>query len=105
MQPFPVMLSPPVWEGPVPLHEQIRGRLMRAVQAVHLPVHCRLPSERLLAEWFGVNRLTVRQAVQALIRQGYSTPGWGRAPFIAQVRVHQPLQWLTSFTEDMAARG
>jgi GntR family transcriptional regulator len=92
-------------DGPVPLHEQIRERLVRAIQAAHIPVHRRLPSERLLAEWFGVNRLTVRQAVQELIRQGYLYARPGKGTFVAQVRVHQPLQWLTSFTEDMAARG
>lgn len=100
-----LLLEPVDREGPIPLHMQIRERLLKAIQASHIPSHRRLPSERLLAEWFGVNRLTVRQAVQELIRQGYLYARPGRGTFVARARMHQPLQWLTSFTEDMAARG
>ncbi|MCS6962632.1 GntR family transcriptional regulator [Thermoflexus sp.] len=100
-----LLLEPVDREGPIPLHMQIRERLLKAIQASHMPSHRRLPSERLLAEWFGVNRLTVRQAVQELIRQGYLYARPGKGTFVARARMHQPLQWLTSFTEDMAARG
>lgn len=92
-------------EGPIPLHEQIRERLLKAIQSGKVAAHRRLPSERVLAQWFAVNRLTVRQALRELIAQGYLYARFGRGTFVAARPVHQPLQWLTSFTEDMAARG
>ncbi|MER3467668.1 MAG: hypothetical protein C4312_03600, partial [Thermoflexus sp.] len=92
-------------EGPLPLHEQIRERLLKAIQSGKVAAHRRLPSERVLAQWFAVNRLTVRQALRELIAQGYLYARFGRGTFVAARPVHQPLQWLTSFTEDMAARG
>jgi DNA-binding GntR family transcriptional regulator len=58
-----------------------------------------LPSERELAERYGVARMTVRTAIGGLV---YRLQGQGT--FVAQPRITQPAA-LTSFSEDMTARG
>ena len=63
-----------------------------------------LPSERLLAERYGVARATVTQAVEGLVSRGLVYRVHGSGTFVAEPKFRQPLT-LTSFTEDMRARG
>lgn len=64
----------------------------------------KLPSERWLAERYGVARMTARRAVDRLVVAGsaYRVPGQGT--FVADARLAQPEE-LTSFSEDMRQRG
>lgn len=62
------------------------------------------PSERELVHRFGVARMTVRQALDALVGEGMLERVPGRGTFVAQRRT-QPIAVLTSFTEDMRRRG
>jgi GntR family transcriptional regulator len=63
-----------------------------------------LPSERELASRYGVARMTVRGAIGRLEVQGLVHRVQGQGTFVSLPRVVQP-STLTSFTEDMAARG
>ncbi len=66
-----------------------------------------LPSERDLAARADVSRVTVRKAMQHLVRDGVLIQRHGSGTFVARqtARVEQSLSLLTSFTEDMARRG
>ena len=61
------------------------------------------PSERDLVERFGVARMTVRQALDALVAEGMLERFPGRGTFVAPPR-RQPSR-IASFTEDMVGRG
>jgi GntR family transcriptional regulator len=63
-----------------------------------------LPSERLLMERYGVARGTAVQAIEALVARGLVYRVQGSGTFVAEPKFRQPLT-LTSFTEDMRARG
>ena len=80
------------------LAEAIRGEIAGA------PVGSPTASERQLAEETGVSRMTARRAIDELVREGLLTREVGRGTFVARPAVSVPLQ-LTSFTEDMRARG
>jgi len=69
-----------------------------------LPAGSPVPPERSLAADFGTSRTTVRQAVQALVIEGRLERVQGKGTFVAHPKVAQPLT-LTSYTEDMRARG
>src|SRR5690606_27176385 len=63
-----------------------------------------IPSERELCAQFGVSRMTVRQAVDALVVEGLLERVQGRGTFVAQPKVDLQLR-LTSFPEEMRRRG
>jgi GntR family transcriptional regulator len=62
-----------------PLHVAIAEQIETAIAAGELDVGTRLPPERHLAELFGVSRMTVRQALGALERDGLVRRAVGRA--------------------------
>jgi GntR family transcriptional regulator len=69
-----------------------------------LPPGSPIPSERDLAEHFGVARMTVRLQLDRLAQRGLVYRHRGRGTFVAERRVAHT-EHLTSFTEDMLARG
>lgn len=69
-----------------------------------LPAGAALPSERELAERYGLARMTVRSEMDRLETEGLVYRLQGRGSFVAEPRVAQA-RTLTSFTEDMVARG
>ncbi len=63
-----------------------------------------LPQERELAERYQVSRSTVRQALKSLADEGRIYSVRGRGTFITSQRISKDTR-LTSFSEDMQARG
>lgn len=90
-----------------PLYLKLRQTLEDAIHSGRLGHGAALPAERDLAEYANVSRVTVRKAVDDLVRDGLLTRRQGSGTFVVKPvsRVQQPLSQLTSFTEDMARRG
>src|SRR3954454_8808346 len=87
---------------PTPKHVAITNALREQVR--ELPVGSRLPSEKELAIRFDVSRMTVRQALDALAVDGRVERVPGSGTFVRRPTVAMGPN-LTSFTEDMRARG
>ncbi|MEX0280267.1 MAG: GntR family transcriptional regulator [Arenibacterium sp.] len=102
-------LRPDSWLVPKggPRYVQLRRRLVEGIEAGILPPNTSLPPERELAEITDLSRVTVRKALQELVRDGVIEQRQGSGSFIREQvgRVEQSLTQLTSFTEDMAHRG
>lgn len=62
-----------------------------------------LPSERVLAERFGVARMTVRQEVDRVVAEGLAARRPGGGTFVTEPRPARMLA--SSFSQDMRARG
>jgi GntR family transcriptional regulator len=89
--------------GPVPKHAQLREILLELVER-ELEADAPLPSERELCLRYGISRMTVRQALDALAAEGrvYRVPGKGT--FVSRPKIQMNLA-LTSFSQDMRDRG
>jgi len=85
-----------------PKGEQLREILEALI--VSLKPGDSLPSERVLAERYAVARMTVRSELDSLVAEGLLYRIQGRGTFVAEPRVAQAVS-LSSFTEDMRARG
>lgn len=84
-------------------HDQLRFALLRLIEED--PRRDRaLPSERDLAAEYGVSRMTARLVIEELADQGFVYRVHGRGTFVDRPLVSKSLA-LTSFTEDMLARG
>jgi GntR family transcriptional regulator len=82
--------------------DQIRQRVVQLIQ--ELGVGAAIPSERRLSTDLGVSRLTLRAALDELVREGYLVRKHGSGTFVGQPKIAQQLT-LTSFSEDMRRRG
>lgn len=54
---------------------------------------------------YEISRMTVRQAINNLVNDGYLVRKRRKRTFVATKKIEQPLKGLTSFSEDMRARG
>ena len=63
-----------------------------------------LPSERQLSVDLGVSRLTVRAALDELVREGFLIRRRGSGTFVREPKIAQELT-MTSFSEEMRRRG
>lgn len=84
-------------------HVRVRDYL-RSLVTHELAVGDAIPSERLLCERFGVSRMTVRQAVDALVIEGLLAREQGRGTFVAPTKLDLEVR-LVSFGEEMRRRG
>ena len=92
-------------EAPTPLYLQLKNALVADIDAGHYKPHDRLMSERELGVKFKVSRMTVRQALTDMIREGILYTQAGKGTYVGESKIKQELQTLTGFTQDMAARG
>ena len=90
-----------------PLYLRLKRWIENAVRRGAIKPGDALPSERDLATRVEMSRVTVRKAVQHLVRDGVLVQRHGSGTYVAPHphRVEQSLSHLTSFTEDMARRG
>jgi GntR family transcriptional regulator len=85
-----------------PKQSEARERVLDLIE--QLEVGDAIPSERQLSAEFGVSRLTVRAALDDLVREGLLVRRRGSGTFVSEPKIAQELT-MTSFTEDMRRRG
>lgn len=88
----------------LPLYQQLQRALREAIaQRVFGPEQA-LPAERQLAAELSLSRITVRKAIDGLVAEGLLVKRPGSGNFI-NARIEKNFARLTSFSEDMLARG
>lgn len=89
----------------LPLYLQLMEDLIKKIDESYYPEGERLPPERELCEIYKLSRITVRQALQELEREGYIYKVRGAGTFVSAKRYNQHLVKLYSFTEEMKKNG
>lgn len=106
---MPAAINPQVFEinGPngVPFYVQIKQNLHDLIESQTLTEGQLLPSEAELGKCYKVSRLTVRQAITELVREGLLRRERGVGTFVAGPKLTQSLARVGSFSERMREAG
>lgn len=91
--------------SPVPLYTQIRELLRERIRRGDYKAHVQMPSENEMVRMFGVSRITVRQALTDLQKEGLIFKIHGKGTFVSKPKATQSLQRLQGFGEAMSSAG
>ncbi len=91
--------------SPVALYYQLKEILGQKILNNEWDLGDRLPTEFELCEQYGVSRITVRQALAELERQGLIVRKQGLGTFVAIPKIEQNLTSFYSFSEEFRKRG
>jgi GntR family transcriptional regulator len=83
----------------------IEERLTEQIESAAIGLGERLPSERELAQSFGVSRMTVRQALASLEARGLLERGVGRGTFVRRAKIEHDLTRVAGFSEVVERQG
>ena len=89
----------------VPLYIQVRDILKEFINMGQLKPGDQLPSENILSTALNISRMTVRQGVQELLREGIVTIRRGEGTFVHSSPHTQMLLKLEGFSTEMAKLG
>lgn len=82
-----------------PIYLQLRELIRSRIEEEEYPPGSAIPSENELAKTYGVNRLTVRSAVDALVNEGILLRIQGKGTFVVGNRLERNLDSLGGFRQ------
>jgi GntR family transcriptional regulator len=91
--------------SPVPLYTQIKGILRDRILDGTYHAHQQMPSESELTSIFGVSRITVRQALGDLQKEGLIFKIHGKGTYVSKPKAFQDIAQLQGFGEAMSRMG
>lgn len=91
--------------SPVPLYSQLKELLRARILDGAYPPLSRMPSESELGKAFGVSRITVRQALGDLQKEGLIFKIHGKGTFVAKPKAFQNIGTLQGLAESMTQMG
>jgi GntR family transcriptional regulator len=92
-------------DAPIPLYHQLRRALLEPLEQGHWKEGDLIPTEREICETYKVSRITVRRAINDLVREGYLLSHQGKGTFVARPKIQRQLTRLRSFSEEMEGLG
>jgi GntR family transcriptional regulator len=88
-----------------PMYIQLREILRSRIDDGEFIPGSAIPSENELAQTYGLHRLTVRNAITALVNEGLLKPIQGKGVFVVGKKIGRDLEKLTGFRQTMRERG
>jgi GntR family transcriptional regulator len=92
-------------DSAIALYQQLAEYLAGEISAGRYKPYDRLPTEPELSERFGVSRITVRQAIEHLLKQGLVERKQGKGTFVAGPVVRHELQELKGIIDELRDQG
>ncbi len=89
----------------IPLYYQIERDLLELIEKGSWKAGELVPTEKELQEAYQVSRTTIRQALNSLTQKGLLIRIPGKGTFVAKNKITHRVGTITSFTEEMLARG
>ncbi len=97
--------SPLIPFAPVPLYNQLKELLRTQILDGSYPPETRMPSESELGDKFQVSRITVRQALGDLQKEGLIFKIHGKGTFVAKPKAFQNVSRLQGLAESLVHLG
>lgn len=97
--------SPLIPFAPVPLYNQLKELLRAQILDGSYPPETRMPSESELGDKFQVSRITVRQALGDLQKEGLIFKIHGKGTFVAKPKAFQNVSRLQGLAESLVHLG
>jgi GntR family transcriptional regulator len=91
--------------SPIPLYYQLAELIKEQIRSGELKPGDQIPAERVLSELHGISRMTTRQAVAYLVREGALVARHGLGTFVAEPKLTHDALHLLGFTEEIIHRG
>lgn len=88
-----------------PLYEQIYDDVLARIVSKEWAAGHRIPTEMELCEIYKVSRITVRKAIDDLVKTGYLVRQRGRGTFVRTEHVENELSKFYSFSETLSKKG
>lgn len=92
-------------DSPVPLYYQVYQILLEDLRSGRYRPGDQIPPEPVLTQRFGVSRITVNQALQRLVNEGFVYRVQGKGTFVSNPPIGRRLKVVESLTEEMAKKG
>jgi GntR family transcriptional regulator len=99
------MTRPRLELGPIPLHHQVYLDLLASLDSGRWSPGHQVPTERDLSTHYGCSLITVRRALDELVREGRIERTRGRGTFVLHPRMDRDIAGRASFSEEMRQRG
>lgn len=88
-----------------PIYKQIESHIKNLIQSKTLKQGELIPSEKQLSEEFNVTRMTVRSALNNLVKDGYITRQRGVGSIVLANKVYDNISAVSGFTKEMENKG
>ncbi|MDF2986220.1 MAG: transcriptional regulator, GntR family [Eubacterium sp.] len=91
--------------SPFSLYYQLKQILIKKIKDNEWKVDSKIPTERELCTLYNVSRITVRQALEELAKEGYLYRKQGKGTFVTLPQIEQRLNKFYSFSEEIRNLG
>lgn len=88
-----------------PIYLQLREVIRGKIQEGEFLPGMTIPSENQLAETYGINRMTVRSGIDALVKEGILKRVQGKGVYVIGNKVERDLETLEGFTQTMKKKN
>ena len=91
--------------GSMPLYSQIKQIILNDIKNGVYRLNETIPTEKQLQEIFGVSRMTIRLAIDALVAEGYVVKERSKGTRVIYPKIKESLNEVTNFSQEMRNKG
>jgi len=88
-----------------PLYEQLHDDMLNKITTRQWKPGQRIPSEMELCEVYGVSRITVRKAIEDMVKSGHLKRHRGKGTFVQMELIENKLSKFFSFSDTLKSKG
>ena len=92
-------------DAPTPAYLQLKRNIEEAILSGELPAESALPAERELAEGLQISRMTIRRAIDLLVRDDRLERRHGSGTYVRRAPVEQVVDRVQSFSSESRSLG